>query len=59
MQSEYSWFNKLSDTVPQLESATYRFTPSTGAIHLIEDTLQQPNGIAISPCGKTVYISDT
>ncbi|MCJ1466325.1 hypothetical protein MMC07_004944 [Pseudocyphellaria aurata] len=56
---QYSWFNRLTDTAPQLESATYRFRPSTGAVNLVEDSLLQPNGIAISPSGKTLYISDT
>lgn len=56
---EYSWFGRLTDTAPQFESATYRFTPSTGAVNLVEDTLLQPNGIAISPDLCTVYISDS
>ena len=56
---QYSWFNKLTDTFPQLESATYRFRPSTGAVNVVEDTLLQPNGIAISPDLKTVYITDS
>lgn len=55
----YSWFNKLTDTPPQLEAATYRFTPRTGAVHLVEDSLGQPNGIALAPNNRTVYISDT
>lgn len=56
---DYSWFNALTDTAPQLPSASYRFNPETGATFLIDDTLQQPNGIAFSPDGKTLYISDT
>jgi hypothetical protein len=64
---EYSWFNALTDTAPQLETASYRFRPSTGAVSLIDNSVAQPNGIAISPrlanCsateGRTVYISDT
>lgn len=58
-QTEYSWFNALTDTPPQLESATYRFTPRTGATTLVEDSLLQPNGIAIAPSLRTIYISDT
>ena len=57
--TEYSWFNGLTDTPPQLGSGTYRFRPSTGAVYLVEDSLIQPNGIAISPSGGTIYISDT
>ncbi|KAK4629504.1 Lactonohydrolase oryL [Fulvia fulva] len=56
---QYSWFNSLTDTAPQLKSASYRFDPSTGETTIIEDTLSQPNGIALSPDGKHVYISDT
>ncbi|MCJ1470600.1 hypothetical protein MMC07_009246 [Pseudocyphellaria aurata] len=56
---QYAWMNALTDTAPQLESATYRFRPSTGAVYVVEDSLLQPNGIGISPSGKTFYISDT
>jgi sugar lactone lactonase YvrE len=56
---DYSWFNALSDTAPQLPAASYRFNPATGATFLIDDTLQQPNGIAFTPDGNTLYISDT
>jgi sugar lactone lactonase YvrE len=56
---QYSWFNSLTDTAPQLGTASYRFNPETGATFLIDDTLQQPNGIAFSPDGSTLYISDT
>lgn len=56
---DYSWFNALTDTPPQLPAATYRFRPATGAVTLVEDTLIQPNGIALAPNARTVYISDT
>ena len=56
---DYSWFNALTDTAPQLPVASYRFNPDTGATIMIDDTLQQPNGIAFSPDGTTLYISDT
>ncbi|KAK5701588.1 hypothetical protein LTR97_004403 [Elasticomyces elasticus] len=56
---QYSWFNRLTDTPPQLKTASYRFDPATGATTMIDDTLIQPNGIALSPDGKHVYISDT
>ncbi|KAL8637450.1 MAG: hypothetical protein Q9226_009121 [Calogaya cf. arnoldii] len=56
---DYSWFNKLTDTPPQLPTATYRFRPSTGATSIVEDTLLQPNGIALAPNNQTIYISDT
>ncbi|KAF8864448.1 calcium-dependent phosphotriesterase [Acephala macrosclerotiorum] len=64
---QYSWFNALTDTAPQLNSASYRFRPSTGVVSMIDDTMVQPNGIAISPrlenCSATenrkVYITDS
>ncbi|KAI4162588.1 MAG: hypothetical protein LQ342_003819 [Letrouitia transgressa] len=56
---QYSWFNALTDTAPQLPAATYRFRPSTGSVHVVETSLQQPNGIALAPDLCTVYISDT
>ena len=56
---QYSWFNRLTDTPPQLKSASYRFDPKTGAVNMVDDTIMQPNGIDISPDGKCLYISDT
>ncbi|KAI9779170.1 MAG: hypothetical protein M1839_007705 [Geoglossum umbratile] len=55
----YSWFAGLTDTAPQMAAATYRFNPNTGAVNIVEDSLAQPNGIIISPDGRTMYISDT
>jgi sugar lactone lactonase YvrE len=56
---QYSWFNKLTDTPPQLPSATYRYNPKSGAVFVVDDTLSQPNGIAFNPDYSIVYISDT
>lgn len=56
---QYSWFNRLTDTPPELQSASYRFDPSTGAVTVVSTDLIQPNGIALSPDGLNVYISDT
>ncbi|KAL8669676.1 MAG: hypothetical protein Q9168_005733, partial [Polycauliona sp. 1 TL-2023] len=57
--TDFSWSNKLTDTPPQLPTATYRFRPSTGAVTVVDDTLSQPNGIALAPGSRTVYISDS
>jgi hypothetical protein len=55
----YSWYNALTDTPPQLPSASYRFRPSTGAVAIIDDSCQEPNGIAWSPDYTNLYISDS
>lgn len=55
----YGWYSKLSDTAPELPTASYRFDPATGAVFMIDDTVSAPNGIAITPDGQTLYISDT
>lgn len=39
-------------------NGVYRFVPSTGAVNVAEDTLGQPSSIALSPNGRTMYISD-
>lgn len=44
---------------PNLISATYRFDPHTGVVKLLDSSLVAPNGIALSPCGKYAYVSDT
>lgn len=56
---DYSWFEGQTERAPLLPTATYRFDPSTGATFLVDDTLVQPNGIALSPDGGTLYIADT
>ncbi|OCK93480.1 calcium-dependent phosphotriesterase [Cenococcum geophilum 1.58] len=47
------------NNTPQLPPAVWRFRPSTGALQLVDDTLQQPNGIAFAADGRTAYVSDT
>ncbi|KAJ4366786.1 hypothetical protein N0V83_007311 [Neocucurbitaria cava] len=55
----YPWTNARSDTAPQIPAATYRFVPETGALFLVDDTLEQPNGLAFTPDGTTLYITDS
>ncbi|KAH8881409.1 gluconolactonase [Thozetella sp. PMI_491] len=55
----FGWALGLTDAVPVLRQNTYRFRPSTGAVSIIDTGIAQPNGIALSPDGKTLYISDT
>jgi gluconolactonase len=56
-----SWYGYAINvtTYPVLSPQTFRFRPSTGAVSVVENSLEQPNGIGISPDGKTMYISDT
>ena len=56
---DYSWGNGVDEYAPQLGTATYRFRPSSGAVSIVEDSLHQPNGIALSPDQQTMYITDT
>ena len=55
----YGWQQGLTDQAPALQTATYRFRPSTGAVSIVEASLVQPNGIAFSPDEKTLYIGDS
>ena len=56
-----SWYGYAINVTqyPVHKPNTYRFRPSTGQMSIVEDTLGQPNGIGISPDGKTMYITDT
>ncbi|KAF2107801.1 putative gluconolactonase precursor [Lophiotrema nucula] len=44
---------------PQLGAASYMFDPTTGAVSVVEDTLEAPNGISFSPDKKILYITDS
>ncbi len=51
------WFGfglGFTDKVPVLGQHAYRFRPSTGAVGIIDADITSPNGIAISPDGKTL-----
>ena len=43
---------------PQLPDAAYRFDPSTGELTAVPWEFDKPNGIALSPDGGTLYVSD-
>lgn len=55
----YGWFNGINDQAPQFQTAVWRFRPSTGAVNMVDDTVDQPNGITFSPDFKTLYIADS
>jgi gluconolactonase len=42
----------------QLPDAAYRFDPATGEIDAVPWEFDKPNGIALSPDGRTLYVSD-
>jgi len=44
---------------PQLPNQLYSFNPRTGAIRVVESTIDKPNGFAFSKDYKTVYVADT
>ncbi|KAF9637612.1 lactonohydrolase [Lasiodiplodia theobromae] len=52
----------INTEAPQIGAATYRFSPRTGAVSIVDDTLQAPNGLAFSPPDdgrRTLYLTDT
>ncbi|CAO1638097.1 unnamed protein product [Sympodiomycopsis kandeliae] len=44
---------------PAIAPLTWVFSPLTGQLYPIEDTLKHPNGLAFSPDGNKVYITDS
>lgn len=55
----YGYQQNISSRTPALQTAVYRFRPRTGAVHIIDTGLIQPNGIGISPDEKTLYVTDS
>ncbi|KAK0647804.1 Gluconolactonase [Lasiodiplodia hormozganensis] len=53
----YGWAMGYSPT-PALHPSTWRFRPSTGAVSVVDNTVNQPNGIGMSPDGSMLYITD-
>ncbi|OJD32190.1 lactonohydrolase [Diplodia corticola] len=49
----------LNTRAPQMAAATYRFSPATNLVTLVDDTLTEPNGAQFSPDGRTLYLTDT
>ncbi|KAI1131343.1 hypothetical protein F5Y10DRAFT_233901 [Nemania abortiva] len=44
---------------PQLPPHVYWFHPTTGELRVVADGLKRPTGIALSPDGGTLYVTDT
>jgi sugar lactone lactonase YvrE len=55
----YSSRLNLTQVQPVLHQQTYRFRPSTGNVGVVDASIGIPNGIALSPDEKTLYITDT
>lgn len=55
----YGYQQNISYRAPALQTAVYRFRPSTGAVQIVDTGLIEPNGIGISPDEKTLYVSDS
>ena len=43
---------------PQLSDAAYGFDPATGKVSAVPWEFDKPNGVALSPDGRTLYVSD-
>ncbi|OAL45735.1 lactonohydrolase [Pyrenochaeta sp. DS3sAY3a] len=56
--ADYGYFQHFRPA-PTIPKQVYRFSPSTGEIHVVADGFNQCNGIEFSPDLKTLYISDT
>ncbi|OQE23380.1 hypothetical protein PENFLA_c011G10448 [Penicillium flavigenum] len=44
---------------PGLQDQVYRFKPETGAVTVVADGFDHPNGLTFSPDGKHAYVADT
>ncbi len=49
----------FSTNTPPSAPMTYRFRPSMGQTVVVDDTIQQPNGITLSPDESILYVTDT
>ena len=39
--------------------SVYRFTPKTGTLRRVTTDIEKPNGVHVSPDGKTLYVAET
>jgi len=44
---------------PTLPDAVYRFTPTTGALAVVDASFDKPNGVAFSPDCSVLYVTDS
>lgn len=55
----YGYQQNISYRAPALQTAVYRFRPSTGQVQIVDTGLIEPNGVGISPDEKTLYVADS
>jgi gluconolactonase len=65
-QGDFLWFTDSTAGFeaeirgrPQLPCHVYRYKTATGVLRVMADGLVRPGGIALSPDGGTLYVSDT
>jgi gluconolactonase len=44
---------------PDSPDAVYRVDPVTGSVAVVDDTFDKPNGVAFSPDGSVLYVTDS
>ncbi len=44
---------------PEAPDAVYRWDPATGALAVVDDSFDKPNGVAFSPDGSVLYVTDS
>jgi gluconolactonase len=54
----YGWLQGFRPP-PQAGDFVYRFDPSTGAVDVVDDSFDKPNGIVFSPDHRTLYVTDS
>ncbi|TYJ56017.1 hypothetical protein B9479_003259 [Cryptococcus floricola] len=54
----YGWLSGFRPA-PIIANQVYRFNVDTGAVQVVADGMNMPNGVTFSPGGQHAYISDT
>lgn len=49
----------MYDRPPETAPSVYRFNMSSGGLHVVDQTIRWPNGIAFSPDEKILYVTET
>jgi gluconolactonase len=44
---------------PEVGDFVYRFDPATGSLSVVDDGFDKPNGLAFSPDGSVLYVTDS